>query len=74
MLSLLLLLWLHNEKYPLADYSQMCILLTIKHFQVAIVKQCLGTPLSIQWPVTVKQAYGFPPYPCSLVTDIHVYK
>lgn len=73
-LSSLLLLWLYIEKYPLADYSHICILLTIKHFQVAIVKHGLGTPLSIQWSVTVEQAYGFQPYPCSLVTDMHIYK
>lgn len=51
-LSLLFLPWLYIEKYPPADYSHICILLTMKHFQVAIVKHCLGTPLSIQWPVT----------------------
>lgn len=65
---------LYIEKYPLADYSHICILLTIKHFQVAMVKHCPGTPLSIQWPVTVEQAYGFQPYPCSLVTDMNIYK
>lgn len=62
------------EKYPLAHYSHICILLTIKHIHVAIVKHCLGAPLSIQWPVRVEQAYGFQPYPRSLVTDIHIYK
>lgn len=61
-------------KNILTDYSHICILLTIKHFKVAILKHCLGTPLSIQWPVTVEQAYGFQPYPCSLVTDMHTYK
>lgn len=46
----------------------------IKHFHVAMVKHCLGTPLHIQWPVTAEQSYGFQAYPCSLVTDMHIYK
>lgn len=72
--SVLLLPWPHIEKCPPAEYSHICILLTMKHFQIAIVNQCLETPLSIQWPVTVEQAYGFQPHPCSVVTDMHVYK
>lgn len=72
--SPLLPLWLYIEKYPPADYSHL-------HFAYceALLSGCLsralpGTPLGIQRPVTVKQAYGFQPYPCSPVTDMHVYK
>lgn len=49
-------LCLSVETYPPAQYANISILLTIKHFQVATVQPSLGTPLSIQWSVTVQQA------------------
>lgn len=45
---------IHAEKYPGADYSHICILLTVKHFEVTIVHRRLRTPLGLQWPVTVE--------------------
>lgn len=45
---------IHIEKYPGADYSHICILPTVKYFEVTIVCLRLRTPFGIQWAVTVE--------------------
>lgn len=46
----------------------------MEHFQVAWVKHRQWTPLGIHQPVSIQRAYGFQPFPCSLVADMQVYK
>lgn len=64
----------NTKKNPVADCSHICILLTMEHFQVAWVKHRQWTPLGIHQPVSIQRAYGFQPFPCSLVADMQVYK